>query len=178
MVRSSSFCRPQLHASYFSSILVSCLHSVSLSLSVFQACWTARPWCCLVVTPWTPLWWQLVSVAWFPTCWIPATPQASPVWAPSLRSQLSWYTMCFAISEVCFCSQWGHWRGKSDWNSLTCRQAEHIRMLLKDFNKHQEEKGIKKSEKFKAGDGPGWSLGEKENKRDWWGGGIQLWGFE
>lgn len=34
MVRSSSFCRPQLHASYFSSILVSCLHSVSLSLSL------------------------------------------------------------------------------------------------------------------------------------------------
>lgn len=52
MVRSSSFCRPQLHASYFSSILVSCLHSVSLSLSLssrhaeqlaLDAAWSSRP---------------------------------------------------------------------------------------------------------------------------------------
>ena len=111
---------------------------LDILLLTLQACWTVLPWRSLVVMFWTPVLWQLVSVGWFPTWWIPATPQASPVWDLSLLSQLSWYAMCFCISEVCFCSCWGRWGGKSDWNFLTRWQTEHVRMLLKDFHKHQE----------------------------------------
>lgn len=77
-----------------------------LSLLSMQVCWTVLPWCSLAAMPWTPLSWQLVSVGWFPTWWIPATPQASPVSDLSLLSRLSWYAVCFRIFEVCFCSGW------------------------------------------------------------------------